>query len=121
MHGFASAAEPGPLKKRLRDRKGLVLDALSEGFRKRAALRGVPTNPAFAGTYAFTPDADFASRFPLFLKGLPDGSVVMCHPGFVHAELQRLDPLTDLREKEYDFFADEGFPKLLTAHGIALA
>ena len=67
------------------------------------------------------PDADFAARFPRFLDGLPDGSVVMCHPGFVDAELQRLDPLTDLREKEYAFFADEEFPKLLAARGMALA
>jgi hypothetical protein len=112
---------PGPLKKRLRDRKGLVLDALSEGFRKRAALRGVPTNPAFAGTYSFNDSADFAALFPRFLGGLPDHSVVMCHPGMVDAELRRLDPLTTQREKEYAYFADDAFPKLLAAQGVALA
>jgi hypothetical protein len=45
----------------------------------------------------------------------------MCHPGFVDAELQRLDPLTTLREKEYTFFAGDGFPAMLAAHGVALA
>jgi predicted glycoside hydrolase/deacetylase ChbG (UPF0249 family) len=45
----------------------------------------------------------------------------MCHPGFVDAELQRLDPLTTLREREYAFFVEESFPALLAAHGIALA
>ena len=71
------------------------------------------TNPAFAGTYEFNESADFAALFPRFLERLPDGGVVMCHPGFVDAELQRLDPLTTLREQEYAFFAGEAFPKLL--------
>ena len=33
----------------------------------------------------------------------------MCHPGFVDAELQRLDPLTTLREQEYAYFAGDDF------------
>jgi len=45
----------------------------------------------------------------------------MCHPGFVDAELQRLDPLTELREKEYVFFAGDEFPAVLARHGVALA
>ena len=45
----------------------------------------------------------------------------MCHPGFVDAELERLDPLTTLREKEYAFFAGDAFPALLARHGVALA
>ena len=79
------------------------------------------TNPAFAGTYDFQRNADFAALFPRFLDGLPDGGVVMCHPGFVDAELQRLDPLTTLREREYAFFADEAFPKCWPRQGVALA
>jgi predicted glycoside hydrolase/deacetylase ChbG (UPF0249 family) len=45
----------------------------------------------------------------------------MCHPGFVDAELQRLDPLTTLREKEYAYLAGDRFPELLAAHGMTLA
>ena len=44
----------------------------------------------------------------------------MCHPGFVDAELQRLDPLTTLREREYAFLAGERFPGVLAAHGVGL-
>jgi predicted glycoside hydrolase/deacetylase ChbG (UPF0249 family) len=44
----------------------------------------------------------------------------MCHPGFVDAELQRLDPLTTLREREYLFLIDDSFPGLLDAHGLTL-
>src|SRR5262245_11848227 len=110
-----------PLAYRAHDRKGLLLDVLSRGFRRRAAALGVRTNPAFAGTYEFRDKADFAAMFPRFLEQLPDGGVVMCHPGFVDAELQRLDPLTTLREQEYAFFPDEWFHGLLARHGSALA
>jgi predicted glycoside hydrolase/deacetylase ChbG (UPF0249 family) len=110
-----------PLAQRLADHKGLFLDLLSYRFRRRAAALGLRTNPAFAGTYEFNDGADFASLFPRFLERLPDGSVVMCHPGFVDAELQRLDPLTTLREREYAFFISDSFPVALASHGVALA
>jgi chitin disaccharide deacetylase len=110
-----------PSRHALDDRKGLLLDLLSRGFRRRAAALGVRTNPAFAGTYTFRDEADFAVMFPPFLDGLPDGSVVMCHPGFVDSELQKLDPLTTLREQEYAFLVQDTFPGLLARHGVALA
>ena len=83
-----------------------VLDVLSLGFVRRAAEHGLTTNPAFAGAYTFRPDADFAARFPDFLDGMPDGGLIMCHPGTVDAELARLDPLTALREREYAFLRE---------------
>jgi hypothetical protein len=103
------------------DPKGFILDALSRRFRRLATAQGLHTNPAFAGTYAFRPRADFAKLFPKFLDGLPDGSVVMCHPGKVDAELIRLDPLTELREREYAFLLGASFPDLLAARGLRLA
>jgi chitin disaccharide deacetylase len=112
---------PLPTRRTLDDRKGLLLDVLSRGFRRRAAALGVRTNPAFAGTYTFRDQADFAATFPHFLDGLPDGSVVMCHPGFVDPELQKLDQLTTLREQEYAFMVQDTFPGLLARHGVALA
>lgn len=110
-----------PLLARFADRKGLLLDLLSTGFRRRADARGLTTNPAFAGTYTFDAAADFATLFPRFLVGLPEGAVVMCHPGFVDADLARLDPLTTLREKEHAYLASGAFPAALSAHGLALA
>ena len=110
-----------PLAARLADRKGLLLDIFSYAFRRRAAALGLRSNAAFAGTYDFDDDANFAALFPRFLDRLPAESVVMCHPGFVDTELRRLDPLTTLREKEYAFFASDSFPVLLADHGVALA
>ena len=62
----------------------------------------------------------FAKIFPRFLDGLPDGGLIMCHPGFVDGELKRLDPLTTLREREYEFFMSDDFLPLLKAHNVAL-
>ena len=105
------------------DYKTRILNGLSRKFRELAAARGVRTNPAFAGAYDFTSatEADFARLFPAFLRDLPPQSVVMCHPGFVDAELERLDPLTTQREREFAYLAGDGFPAVLQAHGITLA
>jgi hypothetical protein len=107
--------------RRLHDRKALVLDILSMAFRRRAERQGLATNPAFAGAYAFTAKANFAKIFPRFLTGLPDGGLIMCHPGFVDAELKRLDSLTTLREHEFAFFNSDAFPRVLAEHLVELA
>ena len=111
------------VKRRLSDKKALLLDALSREFRAQAEALGIRTNPAFAGAYDFTKsdEQDFARRFPDFLQGLPPQSVVMCHPGFVDAELERLDPLTRQREHEYAYLAGGAFPDMLRRNGVALA
>jgi predicted glycoside hydrolase/deacetylase ChbG (UPF0249 family) len=109
-----------PLRARLSDPKGLLVDALSRAVRRRAVKLGIPTNPAFAGTYTYRPDADFARQFPGFLAGLPEGGLVMCHPGHLDAELQRLDPLTTVREREYAYLAGDDFPVALQTHGLTL-
>ena len=111
----------GSVKRSMSDPKGLLLDWLSRRFRARAEALGIRTNPAFAGTYTFDPTAQIAALFPRFLDGLPDGGVVMCHPGEVDDELRRLDPLTDLRAREHAYFAGEDFAALLQSQGVTLS
>lgn len=109
-----------PLHRRLIDPKGALIDWLSRELRARARKLGISTNPAFAGTYSFRANADYQQIFPSFLKNLPEGGLVMCHPGHVDAELERLDPLTTLREREYAYFCSDAFPAALAAHGLRL-
>jgi predicted glycoside hydrolase/deacetylase ChbG (UPF0249 family) len=111
----------GRSARRVADRKGLVLDILSMGFRGKAQRLGIACNPAFAGAYIFNAKAKFTKIFPRFLNGLPDGGLIMCHPGFVDAELERLDSLTRLREHEFAFFNSDAFPRMLAEHGVELA
>jgi hypothetical protein len=108
------------LRERVNDPKGLLIDALSRAVRRRAGKLGIGTNRAFAGTYSYRPDADFGRLFPSFLKGLPEGGLVMCHPGHVDDELKRLDPLTTLREREYAYLAGVAFPAAMKAFGLTL-
>jgi predicted glycoside hydrolase/deacetylase ChbG (UPF0249 family) len=105
----------------VRDHKALVLDILSVRFRRKAKRLGVAVNPAFAGSYAFKATANFATLFPRFLSGLPDGGLIMCHPGIVDTELKDLDSLTKLREHEFAFFTSDAFLRVLADHSVALA
>ena len=111
---------PTPLMSRIAEGKAFFLDVMSRGFRRRANKLDLRTNSAFAGAYDFADDADFSILFPRFLDCLPDAGVVMCHPGFVDAELQRLDPLTSLREGEYSFLASDAFSAVLAEHAVTL-
>jgi hypothetical protein len=64
---------------------------------------------------------DFAVLFPGFLDRLPAGGLIMCHPGKVDAELERLGQLTYQREREYAYFAGDAFPAALASQGVTLA
>ena len=110
-----------PLAKLLGTPKALVLDVLSAQFRKRAAVAGIAFNPAFAGAYDFSKAPDFAVLMGEFLDGLPDGGLVMCHPGFVDETLESLDPLTTQREAEHAYLASDRFQALLAANKVTLS
>jgi chitin disaccharide deacetylase len=110
-----------PILDQLTDRKGLLLSWFSGALRRKARTQSVAVNPAFAGSYALRPDTDFARLFPRFLDRLPDGGLIMCHPGQVDDELKALDSLTDLRETEYRYFASDAFVDLLRRRHVVLA
>jgi predicted glycoside hydrolase/deacetylase ChbG (UPF0249 family) len=109
-----------PLARRLGAPKALVLDVLSAQFRRRASKAEIGFNPGFAGAYDFTRRPDFSALMHQFLDGLPEGGLVMCHPGFVDETLVSLDPLTTQREHEHAFLGGEHFPRLLAANKVTL-
>jgi predicted glycoside hydrolase/deacetylase ChbG (UPF0249 family) len=109
-----------PLARRLGAPKALVLDVLSARFRRRAAAAGIAFNPAFAGAYDFTKSPDFGELMRQFIAGMPEGGLVMCHPGFVDDTLKSLDPLTTQREAEHAYLAGAQFPPLLVANNVTL-
>jgi hypothetical protein len=109
-----------PLFQRSATPKAAFLDLLSAQFRRRAMRAGVAFNPGFAGAYDFSGQPDFAALMQQFLQGLPDGGVLMCHPGLVDDVLIGLDPLTVQREREYGFLGGEHFLPLLAANKITL-
>jgi len=110
-----------PLGQRLASPKALLLDFLSTQFRRRATRAGLATNPAFAGAYDFTRKPDYGALMRGFLDGLPEGGVVMCHPGFVDETLLSLDPMTTVREVEHAYLASEAIAELLAMNKVTLS
>jgi len=109
-----------PLARRLGAPKALLLDILSRQFRRRAARANIAFNPGFAGAYDFSQQPDFSALMRQFLDGLPEGGLIMCHPGFVDDILVSLDPFTTQREHEHAFLGGEHFPRLLAANKVTL-
>jgi predicted glycoside hydrolase/deacetylase ChbG (UPF0249 family) len=105
---------------RLGPPKALFIDLLSAQFRSRAARAGIAFNPGFAGAYDFTGQPDFGPLMRQFLDRLPEGGLIMCHPGEVDETLRSLDPLTAQREHEYAFLSGADFPALLAANKVTL-
>jgi chitin disaccharide deacetylase len=110
-----------PLIERLGSPKALFLDVLSAQFRRRASRANIAFNPDFAGAYDFSGKSDFGALMRQFLQGLPEASLIMCHPGVVDDVLLSLDPLTMQREREYGFLGGEQFPQLLSANNMTLS
>jgi len=88
---------------------------------RSASRANIAFNSGFAGAYDFSKAADFGELMQQFLDGLPDGGLIMCHPGFVDDILVSLDPLTGQREHEHAFLAGDDFPRLLAANNVTLA
>jgi predicted glycoside hydrolase/deacetylase ChbG (UPF0249 family) len=109
-----------PLARRLGAPKALIIDVLSAQFRSRAERAEIAFNPGFAGAYDWTQQRDFGALMRQFLDGLPEGGLIMCHPGFVDEILVGLDPFTTQREHEHAFLGGEHFPRLLAANKVTL-
>lgn len=110
----------GPLSGRLTGPKELFLDWLSTGFERRARAAGLSVNPGFSGAYDFSKSENFPTLFEGFLEGLPDGGVIMCHPGIVDDVLRQCDDLTTSREHEYAYLGGDAFPGRLAAANVTL-
>lgn len=110
-----------PLAQRLDNPKALLLDVLSDTFRRKSTRAGVSYNSGFAGAYDMVRGREFATAMAGFLEVLPDGGLVMCHPGFVDEVLIGLDNVTHQREREFAYLASDDFPQLLAARHVTLS
>lgn len=110
-----------PLMQRLTRPKALLLDHLGAQFTHRAGRAGLAVNPAFAGAYDYSRPPDYGALMREFLDGMPEGGVVMCHPGFVDEILVGLDPFTHTREVEHAYLAGDDFLPLLAANKVTLS
>ncbi|MBV8468542.1 MAG: ChbG/HpnK family deacetylase [Burkholderiaceae bacterium] len=108
--------------RRWRGLKAAVIGALGSGALARDCRRaGLPCNIDFAGVYGFESDADFAALVRQWLHGLPDGGLLMTHPGRADGVGARPDAIRTARARERDFWLSPQAGELLAELGVQIA
>jgi hypothetical protein len=108
------------LQRRVAASKALTVRALASGFAGQARASGFVVNEGFSGFSPFDPARDVAADFDRFFDRLGPQPVIMCHPGHADEELRALDPVVEMREREYAYLASEEFVKLLDRREVCL-
>lgn len=101
--------------------KAGVVAGLARGFGRQARRRGFQVNEGFSGFSNFDPRRDYGKDFARHLVGLGPRHLVMCHPGEIDDELERLDSAVLSRERELAFLLSDEFPGMLIKFGTSLA
>jgi predicted glycoside hydrolase/deacetylase ChbG (UPF0249 family) len=101
--------------------KALLIGGLGRPLRRLARRAGIPGNDSFRGIYDLTDRKPFAGLMARFLAAPRGKTLVMCHPGHVDTELRAVDPVTDQRQREFDFLSGPAFPALLDRLGLCPA
>jgi len=104
-----------------RGHKAAIIGALGgRALRSKAVKAGVAINRDFAGVYDFAPDADFAALVATWLAKLPDGGLLMTHPGRDGATQTRPDAIRAARVREHAFWMDAASGELLAEACVQL-
>ncbi|MGO4704557.1 ChbG/HpnK family deacetylase [Microvirga sp. 2MCAF38] len=100
--------------------KAVLVGAFALGFAGAARKAGFAVNEGFSGFSPLSPEIDPAPVFKAALSHLGPRPLVMCHPGYVDAELIGLDPVLESRQAELQYLRSEDFGALLEERGIRL-
>lgn len=105
--------------RRWRGAKAAIIGWLGAGrLAAGARAEGLRVNRDFAGVYEFQPAADYAALLANWLEFLPDGGLLMCHPGRAGATETRADGIRGARVKELAVLAGGQGLGLLQSMGI---
>jgi chitin disaccharide deacetylase len=88
-------------------------------FAKLLSSKGFRTHISFAGDYRFRPHIDYSKIFHNFLRQLPQGGLIMCHPG--HLSNDASDKIANIRPKEFEYLKSPQFSEALQDHGFILS
>jgi predicted glycoside hydrolase/deacetylase ChbG (UPF0249 family) len=97
--------------------KALVLRLMSTGFATQMRRQQLPLTRAFAGLYSLNPEADFASLLHGWIDQLPDGGLIMCHPG---ATGEHTTGLALVRQRELAYLSSDSFLSRLQQQAVSL-
>lgn len=108
-----SRPPPGPA-----DLKGCVMAAWgSRALIEEATTRHIPTAPALSGIYdLFDESVDYAGLMATWLASVPDGTLIMCHPGLS----AQVDAHAYARVAEWQHLSSEAFAAQIAQHGVRL-
>ena len=106
------------------DFKGRVMAAWgSQALIREAALLRIPCAPALSGIYdLFDEGLDYAGLMDGWLAQVPEGTLLMCHPGLAAPDLPanaRADHAY-ARVAEWQHLSSDLFAEQLQAHGVQL-
>lgn len=101
--------------------KAAMVAWLGRGFAPTARRYGFATNEGFAGFSAFDERVDYAGLFSRYLAAPGTRHLIMCHPGYIDAELTAADPVTGTRPQELAFLLSDDFTARTAAVGAVLA
>ena len=90
------------LTRRVAVTKAASVAALAAGFGRAARAAGFPTNTSFAGFSKFDAATSYATELERFFVSPGALHLIMCHPGYVDAELRQLDPVVERRQQEFE-------------------
>ena len=108
------------IRRRVDITRGFWIGAFGLGLRKRADQVGFSVNRGFTGLYNPQKRDMNAELMEQLLRGIVDGTVMNCHPGYVDDTLRQADPLTASRETESAFLMSDEFRNLLERNAITL-
>ena len=94
---------------------------LGRHFARQARAAGFAVNDGFAGYSAFDPRGNYAQDFARYLIAPGKSHLIMCHPGYIDAELRAADPVTETRALELRFLLSKEFLEVLQRAGAMLA
>ncbi len=104
------------LEKHFTLKKSIIYLTGANSLRKKIQQHHIPHNQYFTGVYNFKPN--YAEHFKQFSQDIPQGSLIMCHPG-KHSE-DSDDPIAKARADEFNFFNSNIFPELLSRFKLRL-
>jgi len=93
---------------------------LAAGFERKITDAGLTVHGPLAGFYPWKQTGLFEKTMSGLASALPEGAVIMCHPGFVDDVLRSRDAFTDAREEELRFLASDAFASLMASTGTEL-
>lgn len=97
--------------------KASVLRVMAAGFASLLLRQQIPLTQTFAGLYSLQPEADFPELLHGWMQQLPEGGLIMCHPG---ATGTAATGLARTRQLELDYLSSDVFGRRMQQQGVCL-